>query len=91
MVTTLAGFAATAFVISPMVDAAPSLTQRVISEAVQPSDLQAQTELLAETKPVNPLTLQYLNRLSDYLFILARTLNRRAGCGDVLWQKGKNR
>ncbi|MBK9606740.1 MAG: cob(I)yrinic acid a,c-diamide adenosyltransferase [Betaproteobacteria bacterium] len=44
-----------------------------------------------ETKPVNPLTLQYLNRLSDYLFILARTLNRRAGCGDVLWQKGKNR
>ena len=45
----------------------------------------------AETKPVNPLTLQYLNRLSDYLFILARTLNRRAGHGDVLWQKGKNR
>ena len=45
----------------------------------------------AQTKPVNPLTLQYLNRLSDYLFILARTLNRRAGRGDVLWQKGKNR
>ena len=45
----------------------------------------------AETSPVNPLTLQYLNRLSDYLFILARTLNRRAGRGDVLWQKGKNR
>ena len=45
----------------------------------------------ADTKPVNPLTLQYLNRLSDYLFILARTLNRRAGRGDVLWQKGKNR
>ena len=45
----------------------------------------------AATKPVNPLTLQYLNRLSDYLFILARTLNCRAGSGDVLWQKGKNR
>jgi cob(I)alamin adenosyltransferase len=45
----------------------------------------------AETKPVNPLTLQYLNRLSDYLFILARVFNLRAGCGDVLWQKGKNR
>jgi cob(I)alamin adenosyltransferase len=45
----------------------------------------------AETNPVNPLTLQYLNRLSDYLFILARTLNRRAGRGDVMWQKGKNR
>ncbi|MEO8136459.1 MAG: cob(I)yrinic acid a,c-diamide adenosyltransferase [Betaproteobacteria bacterium] len=45
----------------------------------------------ADTKPVNPLTLQYLNRLSDYLFILARAFNYRAGCGDVLWQKGKNR
>ncbi len=40
---------------------------------------------------INPITLRYLNRLSDYLFILARTLNRAAGRGDVLWQKGKNR
>ena len=40
---------------------------------------------------VNPLTLKYLNRLSDYLFILARTLNRIAGRGDVLWQKSRNR
>lgn len=47
--------------------------------------------LEAHASPVNPLTLQYLNRLSDYLFILARTLNRRAGRGDVMWQKGKNR
>lgn len=45
----------------------------------------------ADDKPVNPLTLQYMNRLSDYLFVLARVLNDRAGCGDVLWQKGKNR
>jgi len=28
--------------------------------------------------------------LSDLLFILGRTLNRTAGRGDVLWQKGKN-
>lgn len=40
---------------------------------------------------INPLTLKYVNRLSDYLFVLARTLNRRAGSGDVMWQKGKNR
>lgn len=33
---------------------------------------------------------QYLNRLSDLLFVLARTLNQGAGRGDVLWQKGKN-
>jgi len=33
---------------------------------------------------------QYLNRLSDLLFVLARWLNKTAGCGDVLWQKGAN-
>lgn len=30
---------------------------------------------------------QYLNRLSDLCFVLARHLNREAGCGDVLWQR----
>lgn len=29
---------------------------------------------------------QYLNRLSDLLFVLARTLNRAAGRDDVLWR-----
>ena len=33
---------------------------------------------------------QYLNRLSDLLFILGRALNRAGGRGDVLWVKGKN-
>lgn len=28
----------------------------------------------------------YLNRLSDLLFVLARTVNQTAGSGDVLWQ-----
>ena len=32
----------------------------------------------------------YLNRLSDLLFILARTANMDAG-GDVLWQPGGGR
>ena len=31
--------------------------------------------------------LVYLNRLSDYLFVLARTCNRRAGVGDQVWEK----
>jgi cob(I)alamin adenosyltransferase len=36
--------------------------------------------------------LQYLNRLSDLLFVAARVLNAAAGGGgDVLWQQGKNR
>ncbi len=42
---------------------------------------------LADTEPVNPSALGYLNRLSDLLFILARGANREAG-GDVLWVPG---
>ncbi len=42
---------------------------------------------LAESEPVNPAALAYLNRLSDLLFILARVAND-GGRGDVLWQPG---
>jgi cob(I)alamin adenosyltransferase len=42
---------------------------------------------LADAEPVNPQALAYLNRLSDLLFILARTVNRDAD-GDVLWVPG---
>jgi len=45
---------------------------------------------LAATEPVNPFALQYVNRLSDHLFVLARRLNRN-GAGDVLWIPGENR
>ncbi len=39
----------------------------------------------------SPLPAQYLNRLSDFLFVLARFLNKTGGSGDVLWQQGRNR
>ena len=39
---------------------------------------------------VNPAALAYINRLSDYLFVLARSLNAANG-GDVLWKPGANR
>ena len=38
---------------------------------------------------MNPLTAQYLNRLSDLLFILARQANEPGG--DVLWKPGGER
>ena len=46
---------------------------------------------LAKSEPLAPPLLQYLNRLSDLLFVLARVLNRHAGGADVYWQQGKNR
>ncbi|MEZ5739927.1 MAG: cob(I)yrinic acid a,c-diamide adenosyltransferase [Burkholderiaceae bacterium] len=40
---------------------------------------------------VRPLLRQYLNRLSDLMFVLARVLNRHAGGSDVQWQQGRNK
>jgi cob(I)alamin adenosyltransferase len=45
---------------------------------------------LGLAEPINPAGLAYINRLSDYLFVLARALNVSHG-GDVLWTPGANR
>ena len=45
---------------------------------------------LTAQENVSEVGRQYLNRLSDLLFVLGRWLNKQDGCGDVLWQKGKN-
>jgi cob(I)alamin adenosyltransferase len=42
---------------------------------------------LAAEAPVSDAARRYLNRLSDLMFVLARTLNRAAGTDDVLWQQ----
>ena len=46
---------------------------------------------LYRTEPAMPSHFEYLNRLSDFLFVLCRVLNLHAGVGDVMWQQGKNR
>jgi cob(I)alamin adenosyltransferase len=45
----------------------------------------------AEPDGVRPLCQQYLNRLSDLLFVLARVVNREGGGTDVQWQPGTDR
>jgi len=44
---------------------------------------------LAATDPINDAVRRYLNRLSDLMFVLARTLNRSAGRSDVLWNRDR--
>ncbi len=45
---------------------------------------------LGEIEPLNPVTIRYINRVSDHLFVLARFLNDK-GASDVLWVPGANR
>lgn len=41
---------------------------------------------LNETAPVDPLVMQYLNRLSDYLFVLSRKMALELGAEEVAWK-----
>ena len=41
-------------------------------------------------EPVNEAAIQYMNRLSDFLFVASRAVNDN-GAGDVLWVPGQNR
>ena len=45
---------------------------------------------LAAQEKINEAALRYANRLSDHLFVMARTANN-SGMGDVLWVPGENR
>ena len=40
-------------------------------------------------RPVQAILLTYLNRLSDWLFVQARWVNRNAGVADIPWEKAK--
>ncbi len=42
---------------------------------------------LARSETVSPQIVIYLNRLSDFLFVLAREQNRIAGMKDAPWEK----
>ena len=45
---------------------------------------------LSVGEKINSNALRYANRLSDHLFVMARTANDQ-GMGDVLWVPGRNR
>jgi len=41
---------------------------------------------LSQKEEINKLATVYLNRLSDLLFVLARTLNKRNDVADIVWK-----
>jgi cob(I)alamin adenosyltransferase len=46
---------------------------------------------LNSQEKVTEISLQYINRLSDLLFVLCRKLNKDAGVSDVLWNNTHNK
>jgi cob(I)alamin adenosyltransferase len=64
-------------------DAARLHVARTVCRRAERAALEA-----ASTHDLNPLTLVYLNRLSDLLFILARAANAAAGRAEPLWTPG---
>jgi cob(I)alamin adenosyltransferase len=42
--------------------------------------------LLSKDQIINPIVLVYLNRLSDFLFVAARLINKRLGIKDIAWK-----
>jgi cob(I)alamin adenosyltransferase len=49
----------------------------------------AETEVIAldEKEKINKECKKYLNRLSDLLFVIARTINKRNGIEDIIWRQ----
>jgi cob(I)alamin adenosyltransferase len=43
-------------------------------------------ELDAQEPPGQPLIIQYMNRLSDYLFVLARYIGMQVGADEIKWK-----
>jgi cob(I)alamin adenosyltransferase len=45
----------------------------------------AERRMVALAPPIDAVLLRYINRLSDLLFVMARTANRRAGVTETEW------
>ena len=41
---------------------------------------------LHQIEPVEPILIQYLNRLSDFLFVLGRKITQDLGVEEVKWE-----
>ena len=44
---------------------------------------------LGRVEGVSELSIRYMNRLSDLLFVAARSINRAAGEAEPMWHPGR--
>lgn len=44
---------------------------------------------IENSTPLNTITMAYINRLSDYLFVLARAISKHEGEAEVYWQSSR--
>ncbi len=63
------------------------LTASLIHEA-RTVTRRAETELISldDIEKINNECKKYLNRLSDLLFVISRTINKRMGVNDIIWK-----
>jgi len=45
---------------------------------------------VSEIEEIEPLIIQYLNRLSDYLFVLSRFIDHASGNPEIIWEPRKS-
>ncbi len=51
---------------------------------------ESQVIALSEKENININCIKYVNRLSDLLFVIARTINKRQGINDIIWKPKKD-
>ena len=59
---------------------------RTVCRRAERSIVALANEEVDNSEAVSPLAMQYLNRLSDFFFVLARELARKNGGQEVLWK-----
>lgn len=61
-----------------------SLADTLATEDAEKPSVEAET-FRGDFEPIDPNVTTYINRLSDYLFILARYLNFQQGISEIVW------
>lgn len=76
-------------VVSAWLHLARTVVRRAERHMTELAATKLATTKLATEDVVNIAAMQYINRLSDHLFVLARRLNEN-GKTDILWRPGEN-